>query len=182
MEFVSWLNYAGVATFAASSALVSRRHDLDVTATVLLSCIAALGGGTLRDVLIRQPVFWVVDPNFIIGCTIASAAIWCLRTGDRTAEIVTLFEAIGIGCLAVFGVAKTADSGNGTVVAVVMGVLTILASKTIYVTASLLSAAAYAFALSLGVSSSASAFVGATSGIILRLGAIRCGWVMPANR
>ena len=50
----SWLDYAGVATFAASSAAVSRRAGVDLTATLLVACMAAIGGGTMRDLLIQQ--------------------------------------------------------------------------------------------------------------------------------
>lgn len=69
MGVAVWLDYAGVAAFAASSASVSRRRSLDLTATLLLDSIAAIGGGTVRDVLIRLPVFWIVDPLYVVAST-----------------------------------------------------------------------------------------------------------------
>ncbi len=73
------LDYAGVATFAASSALVSRRCGADLVATVLLALVAAIGGGTLRDLLIARPVSWIVDPRYVGSCVAASALVWRAR-------------------------------------------------------------------------------------------------------
>lgn len=191
-----WLDYAGVATFAASSAAVSRRCGADLTATLLVACMAAIGGGTVRDLLIQQPIFWIVDPSYILSCVVAAAAIWFVGLGRRSGALVTLLEAVGIGSFAVVGTAKALSSGTGHVAAVVMGVLTatfggivadslagrrtVLVRKDIYVTAALASSAAYDFFALLQIDGPWAKLSAAGSGILLRLLAIHFRWRMPA--
>ena len=67
------LGHARVATFAASSALTSRRDGADLVATVVLACVAAIGGGPIRDLLIARPVFWVADPLYVGSCVLEAS-------------------------------------------------------------------------------------------------------------
>lgn len=194
----SWLDYAGVATFAASSAAVSRRGGVDPTATLLVACMAAIGGGTMRDLLIQQPIFWIVDPSYVLSCVVAAAAIWFVGLGRRSRALVTLLEAIGIGSFAVVGTAKAISSGTGHVAAIIMGVLTatfggivadglagrptVLVRKDVYVTAALASSAAYDLLALLQMDGPWAKLFAAGTGILLRLLAIHFRWRMPAPR
>ena len=57
-----YLDLAGVAVFAASGVLAARDRDLDLLGVIVVAAITAIGGGTLRDLLLdRHPIFWVTD-------------------------------------------------------------------------------------------------------------------------
>ena len=192
----SFLDYAGVATFATSSAIVSRRSGADYTATVLLAVVAAIGGGTLRDLLIARPVFWVVDPFYAEVCVLAASLIWFVRVEGRATGVVASLEAVGIGCYAVVGALKAQAAGVGIAACIILGTMTatfggivsdglagrktVLARKDIYVTAALLAAMTYRLLDATGLPVDWSATVGAAAGAMLRLLALALGWMMPA--
>ena len=196
--YTAWLDYAGVAGFAVGSAIVPRRRQFDFTATLLIACAAALGGGTLRDLLIQQPVFWVVDPGYVVVCLIAAACVWFAGVGSITVGIVTMVESVGIGCFAVVGAAKALNAGTSPIVSVIMGALTatfggivsetlagrntVLTRREIYVTAALASATIYYLLLSVGVVRWVAASLSATTGMVLRLATLFFGWRMPVPR
>ena len=77
------MEYAGVVAFAISGALVAGRKRMDIVGVVMLGSIVAVGGGTIRDVLVGElPVFWVDDPTFIVvGAVTALATIPLARSG-----------------------------------------------------------------------------------------------------
>jgi uncharacterized membrane protein YeiH len=61
-----WLNMAGLSVFAVSGALAAARQRLDIIAACFFAIVAAIGGGTMRDILIGVPVFWMRDPAPLI--------------------------------------------------------------------------------------------------------------------
>src|SRR6056297_1043564 len=73
MSALSLLDYASVLIFALTGALAASRKQLDLVGFAFLACLTAVGGGTLRDVLLdRNPVFWMGNPNYIlIACAAA---------------------------------------------------------------------------------------------------------------
>src|SRR5690606_41901003 len=68
ITLLSLLDYAGVATFAASGALMAAEKRQDILTFIFFAAITGVGGGTLRDLMIGAPVFWVVDPGYSIVC------------------------------------------------------------------------------------------------------------------
>ena len=62
MNPLLYLDYAGVAVFAATGALAASRKQLDVIGFLFLASFTGIGGGTVRDVILGLPVFWVVNP------------------------------------------------------------------------------------------------------------------------
>ena len=66
MSLLALLDYASVAVFALTGALVASRAQLDIVGFAFVASLTAVGGGTLRDVLLdRNPIFWVAEPSFI---------------------------------------------------------------------------------------------------------------------
>lgn len=193
--FVSLLDYVGVATFATSNAIVLRRSGTDLVATVLLALVAAIGGGTIRDLLIARPVFWVVNPLYVGSCVLASSLVWFLGVRRHGSRIVVLIEAVGIGCYAVVGAAKAQDAGVGIAASIILGGVTatfggivsdalagretVLARKDIYVTAALLAAATYRLLAAVSVPTAWATAAGIGSGAGLRLLALVLDWKMP---
>jgi uncharacterized membrane protein YeiH len=67
------LDLLGVAAFAASGALAAGRKRLDLLGVVVLGMVTAIGGGTIRDVMLdRYPIFWLADPAYVMVITAAS--------------------------------------------------------------------------------------------------------------
>ena len=80
MQFtlLSVLDYAGVAMFAASGALMAAQKRQDVVTFIFFAAITGVGGGTLRDLLIDAPVFWVLDPGYVIVCTVVAVLVFLM--------------------------------------------------------------------------------------------------------
>ena len=70
------LDFAGVAVFAATGALAAAREKHDLVTFAFFGAITGVGGGTLRDLLIGAPVFWVHDPMLAIVCCLAAMLVW----------------------------------------------------------------------------------------------------------
>ena len=76
MSALSLLDYASVFVFALTGALVASRAQLDIVGFVFVACLTAVGGGTVRDVILDRPVFWVANPNFIVVASIAAFVVF----------------------------------------------------------------------------------------------------------
>jgi uncharacterized membrane protein YeiH len=198
MQFtlLSALDYAGVATFAASGALMAAQKRQDVLTFIFFAAITGVGGGTLRDLLINVPVFWVVDPGYVVVCTIVAVLIWLTRGRGVPGQALLWLDAIGLCVYAVVGAAKTLALGLSPVVCVVMGVLTatfggiirdvlanepsILLRRELYISAALVSASIFIVLRTLGVDWTGATAIAVTLGFIVRAGAIAWKWRLPA--
>ena len=106
----SVMEYAGIIAFAISGALVAGRKRMDIAGVVMLGSIVAVGGGTIRDILVGSlPVFWVENPTFIIVGALTALAMFPLaRTGTLAVlqhfNLVQLSDAAGMALFVVTGV------------------------------------------------------------------------------
>src|SRR5688572_31477345 len=118
------LDYTGVAVFALTGALAAARDRHDIITFLFFAVVTGVGGGTLRDLLIDVPVFWILDPAYLAVGGAAAVAVWLL--GDRLARVSALLwlDAIGLAIYAVVGAGKAIAYGVHPFVAVAMGVLT----------------------------------------------------------
>ena len=71
---LTWLDYAAVAVFGATGALAAARQKHDIVTFGFFAAVTGVGGGTLRDLLIGAPVFWVQKPAYILACLAAATA------------------------------------------------------------------------------------------------------------
>ena len=71
-----FLDYASVAVFALTGALVASRAQLDVVGFIFIACLTATGGGTLRDVMLDRDVFWIVDPWMLGVASLAAVGVF----------------------------------------------------------------------------------------------------------
>src|SRR5690606_22530249 len=76
MSFVTALDYAGVAVFAATGALAASRKQLDIIGFLFLAGVTGIGGGTLRDVILDAPVFWLDNHDYVLICTIVAGVVF----------------------------------------------------------------------------------------------------------
>src|SRR3982750_823673 len=96
-----WLDYAAVAVFGASGALAAARQKHDIITFGFFAAVTGVGGGTLRDLLIGAPVFWVARPAYVAVCLAAAAAIWVLGWGRRGERMLIWLDAVGMAAYAV---------------------------------------------------------------------------------
>lgn len=123
------IDMACVAAFALSGVLAARdrKAELDVFGVVVVAVVTAIGGGTLRDVLLDVPVFWLEDTSFIYCPILAGLVGFVLTRGKPHPNIdlmVTVCDAIGLAYFSVLGTQKALQIGMGPVTSVLMGLMT----------------------------------------------------------
>lgn len=190
------LDFAGVAVFAATGALAAARQKHDVVTAAFFGAVTGVGGGTLRDLLIGAPVFWVHDWRYVAVCLAASVAVWLVGARTWRFRALLWLDAIGTAAYAVMGTAKAEAFGLAGIICVVMGALTacfggivrdilagqpsILLRREITVSAALVGATIYVVARWAGLDPWPAALIGAPVGFALRAGALKWGWSLPA--
>ena len=191
-----YLDHAGIAVFALSGAVVAAAKRQTLVTFVFFAVITGVGGGTVRDLLIGAPVFWLQENILLFICLAAALAVWLLPQRIWQGNTLLWLDAVGLAAYATFGAAKALAFGIAPLPAMAMGVLTactggiirdvltgepsILMRPELYVTAAALSASAMVGLLLLGLPSYAAGAVAALLGFGLRAGAIRRGWALPA--
>ncbi len=118
------LSIVGIFVFAASGALAAARLGQTLVTFAFFALVTGVGGGTLRDLLIGAPVFWVHDPIPAITCMVAALLIWFTPRRFWSDRALDWLDAIGLAAFAVFGAAKAMSYGIPPFVAAMMGVVT----------------------------------------------------------
>jgi uncharacterized membrane protein YeiH len=194
-QALSVLDYAAVAVFGATGALAAARRKHDIVTFAFFAAVTGVGGGTLRDLLIGAPVFWVGRPAYLVVTLGAALAIWIFGWGRRGERILTWLDAIGMAAYAVVGALKALSLGAPPLSAVVMGVLTstfggiirdvlaeepsVLLRRELYVTAALAGAAAFVVLRMLGVEIAPAGLAAFALAFLVRAGAIVFRWTLP---
>ena len=192
------LDYAGVAVFAATGALAAARAKQTIVTFVFFAAVTGVGGGTLRDLLIGAPVFWVHRSDYLGLCIVAAALVWLLRADRWRLRTLLWLDAIGLAAYAVIGAAKAASYGVPPVAQVAIGVLTasfggivrdllanepsVLLRREIYVSAAALGAAVYVVAAAAGVDPRLAGAGGVAAGFTLRALALGFDIALPGYR
>jgi uncharacterized membrane protein YeiH len=193
-----WLDLAGLTVFAASGALAAARRGQTIVTLAFFALVTGVGGGTVRDLLIGAPVFWVHDARAAAVCLIVAFLIWMTPARWWRGAALDWFDAVGLAAYAVYGAAKAMGYGLPPVPAALMGVVTacvggivrdvlanepsILMRPELYVTAAALAAATHVALVLVGVPVVPAAIVAATAGFALRAAAIRFRLALPAYR
>lgn len=193
-----WLDLAGLAVFAASGALAAARKGLTFVTFVFFALVTGVGGGTVRDLLIGAPVFWVHDPRIAAVCLVVAVLLWVTPARWWSGSALDWFDAVGLAAYSVFGAAKALAFGVPPLPAALMGVITgcvggiirdvlaeepsILLRPELYVTPAALAAGAYVALGWLGMPLWVAALSAAGAGFALRAAAIRWRLALPAYR
>ncbi|WP_439532420.1 trimeric intracellular cation channel family protein [Polymorphobacter sp.] len=192
------LNMAAVGVFAVSGALAAARAKQTIVTFAFFAVITGVGGGTLRDLLIGAPVFWVGRSDYLGVCLLAAGLVWLLRADRWRMSALLWFDAIGMAAYAVVGTAKALSFGLPALPSIMMGVLTasfggiirdVLAGEPsallgpeIYISAAALGATVYVGAIMLGAPPALATIVGVSAGFTLRAFAIARGLSLPGYR
>lgn len=197
-QVLVFLDYFGIAVFAISGALLAAERRQTLVTFIFFAVVTGVGGGTLRDLLIGAPVFWVHKNATLLICIGAALVTWLTSRQRFAGRALLWFDAAGLGAYAVYGAAKALSYGVAPVPAFVMGVLTacaggiirdvlagepsILMRPELYVTAAALASGLLVALPLIGVPPQPAALIAAGSGFALRGLAIARGWSLPAYR
>lgn len=193
-----WLDLAGLAVFAATGALAAARRGQTMVTLAFFALITGVGGGTVRDLLIGAPVFWVQDRLAAMVCLAVALLIWVTPERWWKGSALAWLDAVGLAAYAVFGAGKALGFGVPPVPAAVMGVISacvggiirdvlagepsILMRPELYVTAAALASTIYVVLRLIGLPAYEAAIPAAIAGFGLRAAAIRWNLALPAYR
>lgn len=199
MEQLVFLDYAGVAVFAATGALAASRKQLDAIGFAFMAGITGIGGGTLRDLILGVPVFWIENHDYILVCAgVALLVYFTAHLVESRYRLLLWLDATGLAAYSAFGAYKGLLVTGSPLVAMVTGILTatfggilrdvlsgepsVLLRPEIYVTAALAGAAAFTAADLAGLPLLTAAAIAFASAFAVRAGALRFGWRLPRYR
>lgn len=192
------LDYFGIAVFAVSGALLAAEKKQTLVTFVFFAVVTGIGGGTLRDLLIGAPVFWVHKNGTLLICIAAALIVWLASRRWFAGKALLWFDAAGLAAYATYGAAKAIGFGVAPVPAFAMGVLTacvggiirdvlagepsILMRPELYVTAAALSSGLFVLMILAGIAVWPAAAIAIAAGFALRGAAIARGWSLPQYR
>lgn len=124
-HFVEWSDYLGTFAFAISGIRLAAGKGFDWFGAYVVGIVTAVGGGSIRDILLDIPIFWLRQPSYLIITMLALAATILFRKYlVRINHTLFFFDAVGLGLFTVVGVAKTFAAGYGWWLAISMGTIT----------------------------------------------------------
>jgi uncharacterized membrane protein YeiH len=197
-ELLYYLDIFGIIVFALSGALMAGRYKLDPFGVVVLASVTAIGGGTIRDIILQTPVFWVVEPHYLYVILATSLlTIVLIRQPKRIPKrFLLISDALGLALFAVLGTQKSIALGSPLPVAIVMGIITGVAGgmirdvlcnvipmilrKEIYALAAMLGGVLFVLFHLLGWSENEATIVAVLGALLLRLAAIYWQVSLPA--
>ncbi|KAF0812823.1 hypothetical protein IGB42_02666 [Andreprevotia sp. IGB-42] len=191
------LDLIGCAVFAVSGALAAGRADLDFLGVMVIATITAIGGGTVRDVLMnRHPIFWMRDPRYLyLTCITGLLTVAYVQFWPVPANALLIADALGLALFALCGAQLAGRAGHKAIIVVLMGTLTgtaggvirdvlsthvpLILRKDIYASAAILGIGIYLLLKALRVPEGWAFGAGFVVVAGMRLLAIVYGWQLP---
>ncbi len=198
MSLIQFFDLLGVAVFAVSGALAAGRKRLDLLGVFVIAMVTAIGGGTIRDVLLDRTVFWTTQPRYLYVILVAAllTVVWTqrLRPPDRALAVA---DALGLALFAISGAQIAERAALPGIVCVIMGTISgvaggmirdvltteipmVIRRGQIYATAAITGITVYlVLQATFGLPETNAALVGMAVIAGLRLSAIVWGWTLP---
>lgn len=195
------LEYAGTVAFAVSGALLAARKRMDLVGVVVLGCIVAVGGGTTRDLLLQEPVFWVTSPTFVVVAAVVAVMTLPLHRqgiiqwGERY-NLISVSDAAGMALFVITGTNVALQAQASPVAAALVGVIAgvgggiirdvlamqipdVLRNGQFYASAAFIGAVLYVLLLQLPVSPVAVFWLPILIIFTIRMASLGRGWGVP---
>ena len=195
---LDWLDLAGVAIFALTGALVAAKERQTFVTLAFFALLTGVGGGTVRDLLIGAPVFWIHDAWVAGVCLAIALFAWFTPTRWWEGRLLSIADGLSLAAYAVLGAAKALEYGLPPIPAALMGVITgcvggiirdvlagrpsILMRPELYVTAAALSASVTVIGDWAGIIREWVWVAATGAGFGLRLAAIQWNLALPAYK
>ncbi|SEA15855.1 trimeric intracellular cation channel family protein [Rubrimonas cliftonensis] len=197
--WLSALDMAAVFVFAVSGALLGGRARMDAFGMLVAAFVTGVGGGTLRDLLLDRPVFWLVDARYLAAAMAATALVWLFGARlERLSRPLSWADALGLAIAAPLGLAAARSVGAVWPVQIAMAVVTgtfggltrdllcgarpMILHREIYATAVAAGAAVGVLADAAGAHPYVSGAACGASVFAVRAAAILRGWESPQWR
>jgi uncharacterized membrane protein YeiH len=201
MTLMMVLDYAAVFVFALTGALVASRAQLDIVGFVFVASLTAVGGGTIRDVILnRDQVFWVADPTYIaVAATAAILVFWTAHLLESRYRTILWLDACALAIAVPAGVAVALALHQPFGIVIIMGITTgcfgglmrdvvcnevplVLKQGELYVTCALAGAVAALIALAVDLPLALALLICSGVTFTLRAGSLVFGWKLKVYR
>lgn len=190
------IEFIGTMAFAISGIRLASAKNFDWFGAYIVGMATAIGGGTMRDVMLGVPPFWMTNPIYVICC--ALALVWVILFGKkiiRQQSTWFIFDTIGLALFNIIGIEKTINMNYPLWMAVIMGSITgaaggvirdilineepLIFRKDIYAVACILGGIVYIICYKAGFPAEISALLSAFAVIAIRLLAVKYHWQLP---
>ncbi|MGS2721051.1 trimeric intracellular cation channel family protein [Paraglaciecola aestuariivivens] len=196
-SWLHWVDLAGVAVFAIAGTLMAYKKHMDGFGVVVLASVTAIGGGTLRDMILDLPVFWVQDPSFFYVIMLAALGtiIWLRHKTTFPLRYLLFADAIGLAFFNVMGLQKALTYGASPLIAIALGTMTgvfgglirdvicreipLVLKGELYATTCILGGACYVLGVYFNWPVVSCMLIGFTVTLACRLGAMKWHWHLP---
>lgn len=201
MNIVDLLDYASVLIFAITGALVASRAQLDLVGFAFIACLTALGGGTIRDVLLdRNPIFWIANPTYLaVGAGAALVVFFAAHLLENRMRALIWLDSFALAIAVAAGAGVALGMDQSATVVVLMGMITgcmgglmrdvvvgevplILKQGELYATAAFAGAAIACLAQHVVPDTPVALLACAVVTWVLRAGSLFFGWHLPVYK
>ncbi|NDP21469.1 MAG: trimeric intracellular cation channel family protein [Paludibacter sp.] len=190
MNFIHLIDYAGTFAFAISGIRLASAKKFDWFGAYVVGLVTAIGGGTIRDLLLNVTPFWMLQPSYLIVTALALFSVIVLgKYLIKLNNTFFIFDAIGLGLFVVVGIEKSLSAGFPFWVVIMMGTITgsaggvirdilinevpLIFRKDIYALACVIGGLVFYACFQLEVSPTITQIVSASSIIITRILAVK---------
>jgi uncharacterized membrane protein YeiH len=124
-EFANVITFIAIGVFSVSGVLAGVRKGADIFSLLVFGLVTALGGGTIRDMILNIPVFWVDDLAYIgIAAGAAVLAFFVYRLVAQGQKLLLYLDAVGVALFTIQAIDKTISLGHPPLIAIIMGIIT----------------------------------------------------------
>lgn len=190
------IEFIGTFAFAISGIRLASAKHFDVFGAWIVGMATAIGGGTIRDLMLGVNPFWMSNSIYFICCGLA--VFWVMAYGKyliRQKNTLFIFDTIGLALFNVIGIEKTLNMGFPYWTAITMGTITgaaggvirdvfinevpLIFRKEIYALACVAGGLIYVLGVRLGMSVEINALLSSFMVIVIRVLAVKYHWVLP---
>ena len=196
IDFITACDYLGTFAFAVSGIRLASVKQFDLFGAYVVGVVTAVGGGTVRDILLNTPPFWMERPSYLVVSGLALLFVMIFRKSlIRMNNTLFTFDAVGLGLFAVVGIAKTLEFGFPMWLAIVMGTVTgsfggmirdilineepLIFRKDIYALACVFGGVVYYLCVLTGVNLSLTQLISAASVFVVRILSVKYHISLP---
>ncbi len=201
MSLISLLDYASVLIFAITGALVASRAQLDLVGFAFIACLTALGGGTIRDLLLdRNPIFWIANPTYLaVAATSAFLVFFTAHLLESRLRTLIWLDSLALAIAVAAGAGVAISLDQSAIIVILMGMITgcmgglmrdvvvgdvplVLKQGELYVTAAFVGAASAVLVRYYEYDTLLALLACAIATWILRAGSLFFGWHLPVYK
>ncbi len=119
-----YVDYLGTFVFAVTGASIAAKSKFDFFGMLFLAFLTAVGGGSVRDLIIEQKVFWTLDPIYLyLIFTATLSTFFMMKIYEKTGAILLFLDTLGVATFVTFGTHKTLHHGYNIETALIMGTI-----------------------------------------------------------